>query len=401
MKDIVKENTSNKIKNYISFFAIICTVLSFHPNSELQSLFSRGYLFLWLTVIVFSFIKNQIKFDKLFTGMAVAFVICYISTFLANWTGVYEVKSSIGVGMYLVYCIAFYFIGYNSSDSQDFGDYAIKAFCYGAFAIVVITQFSGFNFFQKNQTGQIFGVFNVILAADIFVLDISRKKKYLYFFIMLLTSLTLIMNGARTSIMAVLIAETAMMLKTSIFKENKVIWIVFIWIAIVFMLKNNNTINELFGGFSEDTGKMSATEIFTKLDFKDAINVVTNGRIKIWEGAIAWFVSSPIFGVGAWAYVDNFVFHILAAGGLVYALALFPITYGTMFKVYKSVGKIDFSDEKDKKISEIIRYLVIFYFIESLMEGYPPLGPGAASFFLWLVLGFYNGRKDIVFAENT
>ena len=398
MKNMSKENKNNRISsiNFISFLAIICTVLSFHPNSDLQRIFSYGYVALWFLVIAFVVLMKQMKVDKLFIGMFAAFIICNIAVFWANSTGIYEVKSSVGIGMYLAYCTAFYFIGYNNSDSQDFGEWAIKAFCYSALAIVLITLFVGILEIQKNQLGQIFGSLSVILSADIFVLKIDKKRKYLYFSVMTLVAFMLFVNGARTSIIAALIVDVIMLAKTDALNKDKKIVFILVLIAAIIYFRDNSVINEMFGGYSEHTGKMTMSEAFKSSDLKEALNIVSNGRITIWGNAIKWFISSPLIGVGARVYVDNFVLNVLATGGLIYASLLLPITYGTMFNVYKSVDKIEFSDSKDKRFAEITRYLAIFYFIESLTEGYPPLGPGASSFFLWLLLGFYNGRRNII-----
>ena len=37
-----------------------------------------------------------------------------------------------------------------------------------------------------------------------------------------------------------------------------------------------------------------------------------------------------------------------------------------------------------------LQSLALFYFVVSLMEGNPPLGPNTSVFFLWLIMGIGN-----------
>ena len=48
----------------------------------------------------------------------------------------------------------------------------------------------------------------------------------------------------------------------------------------------------------------------------------------------------------------------------------------------------------------LAKYLSLFAFVVSLMEGFPPLGPSASFFFLWIVLGMKDSVTERLKAQK-
>ena len=76
-------------------------------------------------------------------------------------------------------------------------------------------------------------------------------------------------------------------------------------------------------------------------------------------------------------------------------LLIFPITYGKFLNVLRYHYKLRKQDAlpqvaDDRMLLETSVMLVIYYSLMSICEGYPPIGPGTSTFFLWIVLGKYD-----------
>lgn len=130
----------------------------------------------------------------------------------------------------------------------------------------------------------------------------------------------------------------------------------------------------------------------------EGLNSMTSGRLDGYKLAIKDFIRSPVIGIGAYAYIDNFIICTLRTGGILSAIFILPFVYGKLFNEFKKVNVIiDQKSDYDDRVVNImflLKCFIIYFFVISLMEGYPPLGPGTSVFLLWILFGIADNMKE-------
>lgn len=106
------------------------------------------------------------------------------------------------------------------------------------------------------------------------------------------------------------------------------------------------------------------------------LNTFTSGRIDHYKTAIESIWASPIIGIGKY-YVDCSYLLILAESGII---GFFLIEWVWLKKLY-----ISYSFRGKQSEQTFLFILTTFYIVESILEGYPPFGPGVSSFMYWLM----------------
>ena len=107
------------------------------------------------------------------------------------------------------------------------------------------------------------------------------------------------------------------------------------------------------------------------------INTLSSGRLGLYVQALDNFIESPILGVGRY-YVDCSYIYILAESGIIGFLL---IEFIWLKRIVLNL-KHKYSPYARPYM---LTSFVIFYFIESLLEGQPPFGPGVSSFMFWML----------------
>ncbi|MGI6690001.1 MAG: hypothetical protein ACOX63_03980 [Christensenellales bacterium] len=123
-----------------------------------------------------------------------------------------------------------------------------------------------------------------------------------------------------------------------------------------------------------------------------SINEFTSSRLTKYREALQLWLSSPLFGIGD-GYVDNFIINLLMNGGIMLLMLVgVPTYYITSKAIYKhATCKIHQS-----RLSRPFVCLNIFFLTISVFEAHAPLGPGACTFILWLLLGFMFEKGQII-----
>ncbi len=106
------------------------------------------------------------------------------------------------------------------------------------------------------------------------------------------------------------------------------------------------------------------------------VNTFTSGRIDKYKEAIDAILYSPFIGIGNY-YVDCSYLLIIAESGI---LGFVIIEYIWIKKII-----LCFSYKGDMFNKSYLFVMTLFYIIESILEGYPPFGPGVSSFFFWFI----------------
>ena len=394
-----KEERLFKIELLIIDIAILTSILSFSTFDAIAEIcFSIRYVF-WVLALFVIYIQSRNKLDFTIKYMAFTTVLFILLNFVFHMLGYYPYTTT-GIAGYVGFCMSFYTVGYNFQWQSEKDVKSLFVVSFIAYIILLITaipevgkhQEAIYLFEQKNQLGQMLGSGVIIQAFFLARLTNNRLFKIMLYFCSGLTLIALMLIHSRTP----LIALVVLAIVTFCSKKNKtqndfvmaIIFVAVIIIAITF-LGGTQFIKELFEW--NDT---------TNLNTVEGINDVTSGRIDGYIKALRDFIKSPLIGIGFHAYVDNFVICCLRSGGLLFALFAVPFIYSKMFRMFSATRHITEEDKPDSLIvnlKHLARNYTLYFFVVSIMEGFPPVGPGASIFLLWLIYGLtdngYNLRK--------
>lgn len=387
------------IVNILLYAATIATVLTYFTVRSVSDFTEVLYPLLWIAVLGLMIWRgNPVKFDKRTIRLIISYILCIIFHGFAILAQYHAAQSSPGIAMYLPYCVCFYFIGYNLRGDDSATAMTLMRVYVVAVLCVALQTYFGVNWVnQKNQLGQILGVAAVTLLL---VFPKFTKKKIIRIAcyaggIFLLFSLNYI--EARTPMAAAIAAVGWHILSKYRGKRKKhtvsvgLIAAVIALIALAVLAYEMRWLDRLFHSFSPEHGRdivfSEAVGDWNKMD------ILLSGRLSVITTAVEYFFRSPMLGVGAYFYRDNFALHVLASGGICYGLALFPASYGVMWATNREMNAhlAAISENSPYYLCRLLlRYLTVFYVVESLGEGCPPLGPGTSSFIYWIVLGLSN-----------
>jgi O-antigen ligase len=125
------------------------------------------------------------------------------------------------------------------------------------------------------------------------------------------------------------------------------------------------------------------------------LNTISSGRWYGYIQAFAAFREKPFIGQGNW-YIDNSYLSILTESGIIGFLLIEPIWIERIRINYKEPtlrGNVIGTN-----LRNFVILLTIFYFIESLLEAFPPFGPGVTCFGYWFmceaIYGFGLNNKN-------
>lgn len=231
-------------------------------------------------------------------------------------------------------------------------------------------------FGKKNSFGQIAGVAVVLCAV---VPKKSRIEKILAYSCALYLFSMIGGVQCRTAIIACIVALVAWLLFE---KKYVVLGILFsaCLVALIFVPQFQTLINHAF--------------LLDK--YADAsLSTMSSGRLDYWGDAIRVIKENPISGVGDY-YVDNFYLNAIAnmgliAGGILIVLIVSRFILCLLDAL--NVGKDSANSEVRYVLVILCGVLAIFYFVETILEAIPPIGPGTCSFLFWIACGYIDGSK--------
>lgn len=179
---------------------------------------------------------------------------------------------------------------------------------------------------EKNQLGQMLGV--GIILGTLVLPKITNKTimKIIYYLIGGLLIITLMTLHSRTPLIALVVVS----LVTFFTKKNRTQKDYIIAILIV------NGISLIIAHLG---GVDFLTELFelneeSNIGSVEGINDLTSGRIDGYFRSFKDIVTSPIIGLGTYAYIDNFVICSLRTGGLLLTIFVVPFVYQKMYLEY-------------------------------------------------------------------
>ena len=377
-----------KIEIVFLNLAIITSILSFSSVSGLASICELLMYLFWFLALGTKFIYNKINLNPTIKYMVFTYIFFFIIFKLFHYLGFYPSGGS-GQAGYLGYCAIFYIMGYNFTWKDKKALTSIFASCFiGLFTLLctsipMVNQLEDERYFGKNQLGQFLGstiIFSVFILPRLF-----KKKwiKFLFYSCGALALVVLMKLHSRTPLIALIVTTIV----SFVLKEKKTqkdykiaLGVIAVLFLLIYYLGGIQFIKDLFEIDSE-----------TNISSAEGLNQVTSGRMDWVVLSINDFLSSPIIGIGAYAYVDNFMCCTLRTGGILLACFIWPFVYGKLYINFRNANKyLKIKDNKDisiELIMVVVRAGTIYFFTISFMEGYPPLGPGTSVFILWLMIG--------------
>ena len=376
-----------EIDTYLVAFAVLTSILSFSSNTSISGICSALMLLFWPGAIGLMFFRKKIEFNNTIKYMIFTYVFFFFFFKLMYHLGFYPSGGS-GQAGFLIYCVMFYIVGYNFPWKNYKALNTVLVFSFIGYFILMLTTFTMLNeiedsvLWSKNQLGQMLGI---AVIFEVFILPRVVKSKYMklaMYACSIPTLIALMDIHSRTPV----IALTVVTIVNFVLKKNKTnndYWMAFGVLVLVgfliYCLGGIEFLKELFE-IDSDTNLSSA----------EGLNDMTSGRLDGYAIAFKDFAKSPILGIGAYAYMDNFVVCTLRTGGIVLAVFILPFVYVKLFSSFKNANIYLESYNKDENVNVImyiLRCFSLFFFVISLMEGYPPLGPSTSVFMLWLFMG--------------
>lgn len=318
---------SSALKQYIILFAIYvmyCATCSLLGNNHLQS----GYMSLLPIPLVIMMVANL--FGKDFDD--------YSITKIAK---VY----TIAVLIFAIWIHYTYFASYSNWLSFS----------------------GGYLFYTKNSAAQtispaIYMIFFIINSEN----KESEKKKHIFWYA--IVGYLVILLGlcqARTSLLGLAVSLLVYALRYSKKKIQ--------WVAGVLVLA--------FIAIQIPTVQIFVEKVFNIQKYAGAdLNTISSGRVNQYANAVKAFIDSPIIGKGKW-YVDCSYLSILTESGVIGFLIIEPIWISKIS--YNHRGYWYNREIIGESKRNFIVLITVFYIVESLLEAYPPFGPGVTSFSFW------------------
>lgn len=354
------------------------------------------FALVWAGYLVYEGIKHRDKIvfgcvPSVFLGLYALFgfycFLCFFVTAEIGYVAGFFQLLSKSLLMYLVGFIAFSSLG-SSKDTLSFilRLYCICSLIYSAWAMK--NYFPGLTawmsnmeylFASKNSLGQICGVGFLVSLSLIF----NEEDKFLCtaqliigFFLMI----TALLFQCRTAVLAVVLGTLFLMV---VEKKRAALFIV-LALGVICLFLSPSLRSLLAHAFLLD-------KITPGGDF-------SSGRFGLWSDSLVALNGHEIFGIGSY-YVDNMYIDVLVNVGIVGAfvvLAFWGVRLCLNF--YRSFGS-RFEASPQKWLINLVAALSLFYLVESLMEGYPPFGPGACSFMFWMLCGYLDAF--VAFSNKT
>lgn len=214
-------------------------------------------------------------------------------------------------------------------------------------------------FASKNSAAQIWCTAMLIIY---YVILPVAKRKYLWyasiFYLLILCGL----SQCRTAILGL---ACVLIFNILMHSKHKVKWMLVLCLSLGGLLFLSETRQFISQAFLID--KYAGADI----------NTLSSGRLGLYVQALDNFIESPILGVGRY-YVDCSYIYILAESGIIGFLL---IEFIWLKRIVLNL-KHKYSPYARPYM---LTSFVIFYFIESLLEGQPPFGPGVSSFMFWML----------------
>lgn len=229
-------------------------------------------------------------------------------------------------------------------------------------------------FQEKNSAGQIW-----VAAIFISIMLIEYKNRFQQVLAYIACFYLLIMTGmsqCRTALLGVAVAVIAFAVYRA---KHKGRWIIFILVVAATIW------------FIPVTRAFIEQALFLNKYAGADLNTFSSGRIGRYETAFQDILSSPLIGAGKY-YVDCSYILITAESGILGFILIEWIWFKKIGMCYRFQG--------EPGEQAFLFVMATFYIFESILEGYPPFGPGVSSFMFWFMSSVLINRRAAIESED-
>lgn len=373
--------TSKKdvITKSILQLTIIITIFS--QMGELSDIFRPLMYFSWFFLLVYLVVVNKSRIN--ISSFTASFLFCYgifalFCLLQALVNPDYSVASYLSIMLVpLLVSIVSNLLVQKLSRDYIISICATYVVCSVLFALYINVNFfssyqawitsSKYLFASKNSAAQIWCTAMLIIY---YVILPVAKRKYLWYASALYLLVLCCLSQCRTAILGL---ACVLIFNILMYSKHKVKWVLLLCFSLCGLLF-----------FSETRQFISQAFLLDKYAGAD-LNTMSSGRLGLYAKALDTFIESPILGVGRY-YVDCSYIYILTESGIIGFLI---IEFIWVKRIYLNLKY---------KISPytkpyMLTSFVIFYLIESLLEGQPPFGPGVSSFMFWMLSELFCDRN--------
>lgn len=357
--------------NNLLMLAILASVFS--QIDKMGSILRPVMYLSWIVVIGYGLIKNGLKihfskFLQVYVGAYFIWVIiCIILTLFGsnhlngNYVRIMEIPLLITVVAELM-----------TNIDQDNVLKLCKVYVIAAviFALWVnLKYFSSYKewissaiytYAQKNSAAQIWS--SAVLLVVFYLKPKSIKDKIFWYSIAGYLVVVSALSQCRTAILAMTFSVFVYVLVHSKYKLRIFLTTCVLFFIVVRIPFINQFIDKVFF-----ISKYAGTDL----------NTMSSGRLDHWARSMNIFWDNMLFGCGKW-YVDCSYLLVLAECGIV-GFILIEVIWITR------ICTVVTSNNNFAGLKKVVLCMVVFYVIESLLEGFPPFGPGVSSFLFWLL----------------
>lgn len=353
-----------------------CVIASIFSQIESISIIMRPIMsVMWILAVVFYLIKYR---GRVFMhGSTKIYTICYslllLESIIITLAGFDHLNGNYINIMYiplLASIVAEYFSQkpiFNKNGLRTILiTYLVGAVIYGLW--VNVTYFPSYSdwlkqniytFMLKNSAAQIWST-GILIA--VFLIDYETKLQRIIGYVAIIYLVFLCgISQCRTAILALGIVIIIYILLKS---KQRLLWLLLITLLGI-----------LIWNIPFTRGFINQALFLTKYAGTD-LNTFSSGRLDGWGRAIDNFVQYPFFGTGKY-YVDCSYISILTETGI-FGFILIETIW-----LFRILTNLIYS--KGCNIGTFLLCITIFYFVESVLEGYPPFGPGVSSFMFWFL----------------
>ena len=385
--------TGNHIKHnwIIRLLQIVILITIFSQIEEVETVFRPLMYGAWIMLFAFSVIyrKGRVYFSRFTVIFIVVYLLFFLYCAICGMFGADHLQNGYLRALLVPLIVVIAADEISSAFDLDNLLLVLKTYILGAalFAVWIHVHFffsfsawmeaQSYLFAQKNSAAQIWG--SAILLTAFFIRPKSKIGKVFWVAIGAYLLFVLGLSQCRTAMLALVISVVLYFLFVG---KHKIIW-AGVLVALIIVVARVPIAHQ----FVEKALMLNR--------YEDAnIDRFSSGRITLYKEAFQAFKQSPVIGQGDW-YVDNSYLMILTGSGMI-GFILIEIIW-----IRRAIENF-FGEAIDRRGHIFLIFITIFYFVESFLEGYPPFGPGVASFMFWMlsIVLTRSGNKLIPKQQN-
>lgn len=348
---------------YVLWALILLITFTYTKRIKITS-FGYFYLIMTALFVLYFFWSKAFIVDRMTPGMMKPFVFSFFIYQMGTMLGISDIPLSKIKYFMIMFCLATFIL-------------AVSVRIFEFSNIAAWMNLNEYVYADKNYTGQLLGVSIIFL---LFYLSGKTWKVNLLRFsaIAFLAFVSMIIQCRSAMIAVVCVCSFYLFSK----KDHKLQYIGLVITILCFLI------------FATDFDAFIRKSFFIDKYQGMDLNTFTSGRFSWYSTAIDKWKRNIFFGIGSF-YVDDLYINVLTECGIVGFFIVIPVCLVRFGKNLLMNTYENKNNEKDYyKLKRIIRLLTVFYIVESIAEGYPPFGPGVASFWYWFLAGYADSKFE-------